>query len=122
VSALRDAVTRNLLDQLDSDASQQTDATLAFARSKLALAAQPKIEAAVRQRLLREAAELLEGLAQREASAPMAADAWFELAGARRALLRPQSEILAALERAVALRPTEQRFVDALAAARAAAG
>jgi Putative ATP-dependent DNA helicase recG C-terminal len=120
VSALRDAVTRNLLDQLDSDASQQADATLGLARSKLALAAQPEIEAAVRQRLLREAAERLEGLVQREASAPMAADAWFELAGARRAMLRPMSEILAALERAVALRPTEQRFVDALAAARAA--
>jgi ATP-dependent DNA helicase RecG len=91
-----------------------------FARTKLSLANDPDAEAQFRQRLLNEAAALLERVVQMEPHRSRRAWAWYELGRTRHRLTRPQFEVIDAFEHAVVLAPSEQRFVDELARARAA--
>ncbi|MCC7494880.1 MAG: tetratricopeptide repeat protein [Fimbriimonadaceae bacterium] len=102
-------------------AEQQPRYMLEFAQTKLKLAGamrrQPRrqTEEQAREKLLREAAALLEGTLQLEQGATRRAWALYELSRAREYLRRPQSEVRAALDEAVRLLPSEPRFRERLA-------
>lgn len=67
-----------------------------------------------RARLLAEAEQLLERVVRMEAPATRKGWAWFDLGRIRRWLQRPQADVRAAFDRAVAACPTEERFRNEL--------
>lgn len=83
----------------------RADAAALFAGVKISLAA--TADAATKQRLAKEALELLDGVLTMGISDDGKAEVWFEISYARFMLGRPRSEIAQALERSLELQPDD---------------
>ncbi|MCY2966696.1 MAG: hypothetical protein NT069_24215, partial [Planctomycetota bacterium] len=84
-----------------------------YAQTKVKLASKlPKTMGLKRDRLNREAAEMLRQVVRLNDSPTRTAWAWFDLAKTLESLRAPASEIEQACVKAIELLPTEQRFQD----------
>lgn len=117
----REQRAHQLFERAGSAVQADPRALLEHAQTKVRLAAEvnrkrkaTRYDRHARVRLLGEAREMLRRVLQMDAPAARHAWAWFELGRVLDELGEPEAEIRHAMERAVALLPTESRFKDEL--------